>query len=104
MILYSLLLIILSIALIYYKQYTKLKDYNYNISTRNEENRTVYYIVFELKHGTYIDTITLSKKFSLFLPQEVKQILTKEYDCDKSAIEALDTFKKAIHHRHCIAA
>jgi hypothetical protein len=90
--------IVLVLMLFYYRKLNNLKNYIYNISSFEENSKTKYYIVYEQKHGVFIDTKILGKLHAMFLKKHHIEILSKNYSDEDVALNSLEQFKQEINH------
>lgn len=99
---FSLIASILSVvifALLYFKKHIyKLKNYNYHIGSSYKHKETVYYITYQPKHGVYTHTKRLKSYYSLFVSNEIIDLLDANFDNPDAAENALEALQEKLKH------
>lgn len=87
----SIIFVILFVLFYIKKHIYKLKNYNYHIGSSFKNNETVYYITFMPKHGVYTRTKKLKSSYSLFVSDEIIDLLVSTHITPEAAEKALES-------------
>lgn len=84
-------------VLLYLKKHIfKLKNYSYHIGSSFWNNKTVYYIAYQPKHGVYTHAKELKSTYSWFVSNDIINLLIATFDKPDSAEAALESLREKL--------